>query len=200
MLAHLIEHFDVSLAITLSLKAGVSIILVDSLSIQICQPRFDVPCGDKQGHALIRSASLLTTFGRGIIDLRHTLLNPSTIRVDHHNQSLLNSVLSLAVIGKFLCKPSPHELFSRAATFRVDLYPLHSQTFACLCQKPPSERLMLPILAQDDDVDVTAHCSHPLAMTSDNFKPPSTAKSLDDRTTVAPELSRWSSNPRSPPR
>ena len=100
-----------SLAVSLTFKTLITVALLDYLTVQIGEPRLDIPGGNKHGDPLTRPAPLLATFGGGILELSCTFRNRSPIGVDHHNQCLINSVLPRSIVGKLLRESLPHELF-----------------------------------------------------------------------------------------
>lgn len=199
-LAHTVEGVHVLLAVAFAFEAGITIVLVDSLSLQIRKPRLDIPGRDEDRHSFIRLTSFISRFDAGAFNLFYSGRNVSPVGINEYNQRLLDPVLSCSVVGKFLPEPFPHELLTRPTAFRADFDPLHPDVPACSFQEPSGKCLVLPIFAQDNYLNVPAHCSHPLAITSDSLSPPSTAISLAGRTVVAPELSRLRTIPRSPPR
>jgi len=188
------------LAIALTFEAAIPVVFVDSLSFQIREPRLDVSGWDEDRHSFIRLTSFIPRFNAAAFNLSYSGSNVSSVSIDKHNQCLPNLVLTRSVEGKFPYELLPHELLTRPTPFRTDHDPLYPVAPARSLKKSAGKRLMLPVLAQDDDVDVTAHSSHPLAMTSESFIPPSIAISREGRTVVAPEISRLSTRPRSPPR
>ena len=189
-----------ALAILLTIEPRIGVVLVDSLPVEIRQPRFDVSRWHENRHPLVTLASRKASIHTGVLNLVDPRGNFSPVGVDQDHQRLFNPVRSCSVVGEFLCKSLRYELLARSAAFGVDFDPLNSDRFACAGQEPPGKSLVLPVFAKDHHLDVAAHGSHPLAMDSDSFKPPSTAISLTGRTTVTPELSRFSASPRSPPR
>lgn len=188
------------LAIPLAFELGIRVGLVDGLPFEICQPRLNVSGWDEDRHPFIPLTPLAARFDAGAFNLLDSGGNVSPIGIYQHNQRLLNPVLSCPVIGKFLYEPLPHELLARPAAFRIDLDPLHPDVSAGARQDPTGKCLVLPVFTQDNNLDISAHGSHPLAKTSDSFRPPSTAISLAGRTVVAPEFSRLKTSPLSPPR
>ena len=188
------------LAISLAFETRILVVFVYSLPVQICEPRLDVSGWNENCHPLIPLTSLIARFGTGALNLIYAGGNVPLVGIDHHNQCLADPVLPCSVIGKFLRVLPPHELLRRTSALRADFDPRRSLAPACSRKKPARERLVLTILTQNDDLHVPAHCSHPLAMTSDSLSPPSIAMSRDGRTVVTPELSRCRRSPRSPPR
>ncbi len=199
-LAHTIEGVDVLPAVAFTLESGIAIVFVDSLSRQVREPRLDIASRDKDRHAFIRLPSFLSRFEAGAFNLFYPSGNLSPVGIDKHNQRLLDPVLSCSVIGQFLPEPFPHELFARSTAFRADFDSLYPDVLARAFQEPSGKRLVLPVFAQDDDLNVPPHCSHPRAITSDSLSPPSTAISLAECTVVTPELPGLRTIPRSPPR
>ncbi len=188
------------LAITFSTKPRIGVVFVDGLAIQVGEPRLNVSAGHKHGNSLAVLAYILATFCCSIIELLEPRIDIAAIAIDDHNQRLLYSMLPRSIVGKLLRKSRTHKLLSRPTPFRADFNSLNTKVRTCTFQEPPCKSLVLPILADDDHLNVSTHFSHPLAITSDSFIPPSTARSCDGLTTVTPELSRFRTNPRSPPR
>jgi hypothetical protein len=85
LLAHLPQALDVSLAIALSCKARISVLLVYRLPIQIRQPRLNVPDRYENGYSLAGTALLLPAFHGRIVNLRDACRNVVTIGVDDHD-------------------------------------------------------------------------------------------------------------------
>jgi len=189
-----------SLAIALTFEAGIIVVFVDSISIQISEPRLDVSGRYKDRHSFTRLTSFISRFDAVAFNLLYSVSSISSVSIDKHNQCLPNAVLSFSVIGKFLNESFPHVLLSRPTASRTDLDSLYPVALARSLKKSAGKRLMLPVFAQDDNVDITAHNSHPLAMTSESLIPPSIAISREGRTIVTPVVSRLSTRPRSPPR
>lgn len=189
-----------SLAIAFTFETGIAVVLVDSLSFQIRQPGLNVSGWDEDRHPFIRLTSLGARFDAAVLNLFYPGSDVSPVGIDEYDQCLLDPVLSGAVVREFLLETFPYELLTCPAAFGTDFDPLHSDIFACSFQEPPSECLMLSVLTQDDHLNVSAHCSHPLATTSDSLNPPSTANSLAGRTVVAPEPPGCRTIPLSPPR
>jgi len=200
LLAHVIEGVHVSLAVTFAFEVGICVILVDSLSFQICEPRLYVSGRDEDRHSFVRLTSFIFCFEAGTFNLFYSGGNVYPVGVDEHYQCLFNPVLPRSIVGKLLREAVPHELFTCPTASWTDLNPLDPKVSPHPRQESPGKNLMLPVFTQDDHMSVPAHCSHPLAMTSDSFSPPSTAISLDGRTVVAPELSGLRTTPRSLPR
>ncbi len=67
-------------------------------------------------------------------------------------------------------------------------------------QEPANERLVLPLLAEENQLNLAAHNSQPRAMISESLSPASPVASLSRRVMMLPELSRFSRTPDSPPR
>ncbi|MCU0914999.1 MAG: hypothetical protein MUC88_10605 [Planctomycetes bacterium] len=87
------------LAIALASEAGVCVILVDSLSCQIGEPRFNVSGRDKDCYAFIRLTPFISRFDAGAFNLSYSSRNISPVGIDKHNQRLFDPVLSCSVIG-----------------------------------------------------------------------------------------------------
>ena len=199
-LAHVVKTVHMSLALAFTFETGVAVALVDSLSVQIREPRLDVPGRDEDRDAFIRLASPFSLAAATTLNLFHSGSNISPIGIDEYDQRLLDPVFSCPVVSKFLPEAFPHKLLTCPTAFGANLDPLHPDVLACSFQEPSCKCLMLAIFAEDDHLNVPTHCSHPLAMTSDSLSPPSTAISLAGRTVVTPEFSGLRTIPRSPPR
>lgn len=161
-----------SLAVAFAFEARIQVVLIDGLPVQIGQPRLDVSSGDEDRHALMRSTPFRARLDTGILNLLDSRSDLLPVRVDHDDQCLLDPVLPRPVVGKLLRESLPHELFPRPAASRADLDPLYPHIPARECQEPSGERLVLSILTHDDHLNSPAHCSHPLAMSSDSFSVP----------------------------
>lgn len=186
-----------SLTVSFPFQAGVLVRLDYDLTVQISEPRLDVSPWNEDPNALVRLPRLDACREGCSFDLPKPVVNRVSVCIDHHDQRLLDSVLSLAVVVQFFCEALSHELLARPSAFRTDEYALYSATSTHARQEPSGERLMLAVLTQDNNVDASTHRSHPLAITSDSFGPPSTASSWLGRTLVTPVDSRLSTIPRS---
>jgi hypothetical protein len=142
----------------------------------------------------------LPAFNGSFLDLLNPGGDAFPIGIDKYYQSLPDSVLSISVKAKFLSESLLNELLTRAATLGTDFNALHSIIPAGPFKESARESFVLPIFTQENDLNVSAHFSHPLAITSDSFSPPSMAISPKGWTIVTPELSRFSTNPLSHPR
>ena len=177
-------------------KSGIGIVFVDGLASQVGNPGLDVPGRNKTPPSVGRRR--LVAFDRGA----------STCSTRSATARRSASMTTISACSTRCCEPGSRQVPSQTArtncsrnrAFRTDFDPLNPQTLARLLRKRRAKPPQLPVFTQDNHVNVAAHDSHPLAITSDSFSPPSTANSLAGRTTVAPELSRFSTNPRSPPR
>jgi hypothetical protein len=133
------------LAMALTVETRVSVVLVDTLSVQIREPRLDASGWDEDRDSFIPLASFATCSGAGILKLFYSVSNLSPVGIDDRNQCQLNLVLPSAVLHKLLRESLPDELLSRPTTFRADLDPLHSEASARSLQESPREYLVLPV-------------------------------------------------------
>jgi hypothetical protein len=101
-----------SLAIALPFKAGIRVILIDSLSVEIRELRFNIACWDEDCHSLTRLTWFLAQFNASLFNLSYSVSSILPVSIDKHNQCLLDPVLSRSVIGKFLPEPFPYELLT----------------------------------------------------------------------------------------
>ncbi len=133
------------LAVALAVETRVSVTLVDSLSVQICEPRLDVSGWDEDRDSFIPPASFATCFDAGILKLFYLLSSLSLVGIDDRNQCQLNLVLPSAVLRKLFRESLLDELLTRPTTFRADLDPLHPEAPARSLQESPREYLVLPV-------------------------------------------------------
>lgn len=200
MLAHVVKALHMTLAIAFPLEAGVHGVLVDGLSIEIRKPRLDISRGHEDPHAFVLFALSVPGTNTTALDLSYPLGNLSAIGIDEHNQGQLDPVPLPSVLRQLFRETFPDELLAGPTSLWANLNPLHPEGFARTFEKPAGEHLLLAVFAQDNYLNLPAHCSHPLAMTSDSLSPPSTVVWLERRTVVAPELSCFRTSPLSAPR
>ncbi len=172
-LAHADERIDVPLTITRLGQARVhAVLFIDGLAVKVSKPSLYRPCRDQDEYAVVVPFDRNTAQLAGSIQTILPSLHSHLIAV-HQNDERLAADGASAKVGKLGGKPVPHVLFARPAAVGSFFYSQLPRVPAGLLEKASGEDLLLSILAQQHDPDVSGH-RHPRAIVSESFNPFST--------------------------
>jgi hypothetical protein len=116
-LAHRIELIDMSLAISFSSKARITRIFINIASIKKCEPRFDVPCWNKNSHTISLLACTLSISPNHSFQLPNSFCPTPSICIYHSNQRLATDAgSSLLIVIELLYELLTNELLSSTSS------------------------------------------------------------------------------------
>ena len=174
--------------------------LVNRFSSKVREPSLDSPRGHEHQNLLTWVSARNVAFSARGIEFGDAPFDTLVVAVHHYKECDGDAVLPASVCLKLSGKPIPDELFARSTSFRRPFDPDVAYRPASLREETSTEGLMLPVLAQENDLHVPAHLAHPLAINSESFRPPSSFSTSGLRAVTTPDFSRWSRRPLSPPR
>lgn len=201
ILTHGCECFDARLAFPGARQTGVvGFCFIDSLSVEIGDPRLDVPGWNQHEDAFVPSAGIHLVRSTYLVEIGLPPSRSLPVAVQDDDQRLCYRSLLPAIRRQFFGKADPDELFRGTSPTRSLFDPQPSRGPTGFFEKPPSEGLVLRVLAQQHDLDVPFHPAHPRATSSESFRPPCDPSGLSSFVVMTPEASRLRTSPASAPR
>ena len=196
------EPVDVWLTVPWTRQARiVALLLVDRFAAKVGEPGLDSPRGHEHEDVLTGVSAWDVALSARVIELGDTLLDSAVVAVHYHDQCYGDPVPPATVLFKLLGKAFADELFGGPASSRCLQYPHLVVRPSHPLEEASRESLVLRVLAQQNDSHISAHPSfHPLAISSESFKPSSISLASGLRVVTTPDRSRWSRRPFSPPR
>ena len=174
--------------------------LVDRFSSKVREPSLDSPRGHEHQNPLTCVSARNVAFSARGIEFVDTPFDAPVVAVHHYKERDGDAVLPAPVFLKLFGKTIADELFACSTSFRCPFDPDVAYRPAGLLKETSTEGLMLPVLAQEHDLYVPAHLAHPLAISSESLRPPSSLSTSGLRAVMTPDFSRWRRRPLSPPR
>ena len=198
---HCRKCFDAGLAFSGACQTRVVMFrLIDSLSVEIGDPRLDVPSRYQHEDAFIQSTGIhlirSTCFVELVLPPSHSLL----VAVQDDDQRLRYRSLLPAIRRQLSWKVDPDELFPGTSPARSLFDPQPSRGPTSLFEKPTSEGLVLRVLTEQHDLDIPFHPAHPRATSSESLRPPCSRSGSNPLVVMTPEASRLRTSPASAPR
>lgn len=74
-----------SLAIAFAIEARVTVLLIDGLSLQICEPCLNISSRDEDRHSFIRLTLFVSRFDAAAVNLFYSSRNVFPVSIDKHN-------------------------------------------------------------------------------------------------------------------
>ena len=208
--AHVRQFVDLRQAFAFAPQPGVVLTpLVHLLAPELCDPCLDVPGRDEHGDVLRVCPRRDPLLPAGILQLANARRRAPSVSIRHGDEPRTASRDLTTILLHFLRKLLPHILVRSATTAWRHLDAESVPQFAAPIwgisfQESANEHLLLAVLTEQNDLRRRTHKSHPLASSSDSFRPPADALSFSTLASrsavVAPDTSRRRRIPRSPPR
>ena len=176
-------------------------LFVNRFAVKIGKPGLDVPRRNEHGNAFAEFRSIDAISVASRVQLLLSLIYTETVPVHHHDQFVTGG--SKTVGSQLLRKPSPDKLFRGAPSGGRLLHAHRAGWPSRRREKPPDERRVLIVLAQENRSYAPAQSSHPRATISESLSPESfweATTSLSGRTETGPPFSRLSRNAESVPK
>ena len=198
---HRRKYLDVRLALPGAWQTRiVASRFIDTLSVEVGNPRLDVPSRHQDEDAFIQLADIHLVRSTRFVKLGMPPLRSLLVAVQDDDQRLRYRSPSPAIFPQFSWKPNPDELFRGTSTTGrfFDAQPSRGPTR--FFKKPANEGLVLRVLAQQHDLDISLHPAHPRATSSESLRPSCSRSGSNPLVVMIPEASRLRMSPALAPR
>ena len=186
LVAHRVQALRVVGTVTLTPQARVALELVDRLSTEVVQPRFDTPAGhDHENRVVVISPRDALSFAFRI-QFGPPVIGGTSVRIGNDDEiGALPPADGFQLPGVLLSNPLFARLTSSRQWGRRDV----ATAEVAPLEEPPHERIRLRVFAEQRDVDPAHSLSHPRTIASES-ETPSTGRSGWSLTRTGPFPSR----------
>ena len=199
--AHGGKPVDVRLTIPRTWQAGiVALLLVNRFAAKVGEPGLYSPRGHEHEDVLTGVSAWDAALSASIIQFGDTPIDSAVVTIQHHDQCHGDPVPPATVLRKLLREVFADKLFGGTTSSRRLQHPHLVVRPSHVPQETPPEGLVLGVLAQQNDPRIPAHSFHPLAISSESFRPPSRSAASGLWVETTPDFSLLSRSPLSPPR
>ena len=147
----------------------VVLLFVNRLTVQICDPRFDVPGGYKYQNVVPRFSYRALLLRACTLRLCDPSLNTFVVTVYHRYER--SGYPPATVFYQLSRKPVPYKFLGGTSALWGHLNSYLPGLPTGLDEESSHERLLLLVFTQQDNMNFSAHSSQPLAMSSESLSP-----------------------------